>query len=76
MIIDKPHQIELYRLAALKSMLKLEILGMKRHGRSAYSIAKEEFGIKGNKKKVLEQITELIRIIKQYDVIKGGKASG
>ena len=76
MIIDKPHQIELYRLRVLKSMLKLEMLGMKRRGRTAYSIAKEEFGIKGNKKKVLEQITELIRIIKQYDVIKGGKANG
>ena len=76
MIIDTPHKIELYRLLALKSMLKLEILGMKKRGRTAYSIAKKEFGIKGNKKKVLEQITELIRIIKQYDVIKGGKANG
>ena len=33
---------------------------MKRRGRSAYAIVKEEFGFKGNKKKVLSQLEELI----------------
>ena len=65
MIINTPYKIELYRLAALKSMLKLEILGMKGRGRSAFSIVKEELGIKGNKKRVLEQVTELIETIKK-----------
>ena len=65
MIIDTPYKIELYRLAALKSMLKLEIKGMKGRGRSAYSIAKEELGIKGNKQKVLEQVNEMIQSVKR-----------
>ena len=65
MIINTPYKIELYRLARLKSMLKLEVLGMKRRGRSAYSIVKEELGIRGNKKRVLEQVTELIETIKK-----------
>ena len=65
MIINTPYKIELYRLARLKSMIKLEVLGMKRRGRSAYSIVKEELGIRGNKKRVLEQVTELIETIKK-----------
>ena len=55
-----PEQISFFRLAALKGALKLETVGMKRRGRSAYSIVKEEFGFKGNKKKVLSQLEELI----------------
>ena len=55
-----PEQISFFRLVALKGALKLETLGMKRRGRSAYSIVKEEFGFKGNKKKVLSQLEELI----------------
>jgi hypothetical protein len=35
--------INLFRLLSLRSALKLEIVGMKRRGRSAYSIIKEEF---------------------------------
>ena len=51
--------IELYRLLALKASLKLEILGMKRHGRSVYSILKSE-GYKGNKTKVLNELENYI----------------
>jgi len=51
--------IELYRLLALKAALKLEILGMKRHGRSVYSILKAE-GYKGNKAKVLNELANYI----------------
>ena len=53
---DSPEAINNFRLRALRGALKLEILGMKRRGRSAYSLAKEEFGFKGNKQKVLEQL--------------------
>ncbi len=53
--------IQAWRLRTLRGALKLEILGMKRRGRSAYSIIKEEFGFKGNKAKVLEQVEELIK---------------
>jgi len=60
-VLDTPETISLARLSALKGALKLETLGMSRHGRSAYSIVKEEMGFKGNKKKVLEQLEEFIK---------------
>ena len=60
-VLDTPETISLARLSALKGALKLETLGMTRHGRSAYSIVKEEMGFKGNKKKVLEQLEEFIK---------------
>ena len=52
--------INLYSLLALKSRLKLEILGMTCKGKTAYSYIKSEFGFKGNKKRVLEQFEQLI----------------
>ena len=55
-VYDTPEQIDAFRLRALRGALKLEILGMKRGGRSVYSIVKEEFGFKGNKVKVLQQL--------------------
>ncbi len=61
LVLDKPHQISMYRLLALKSMLKLEIKGMQRsHPPSAYATIKKEFGFKGNKVKVLGQFEEYI----------------
>jgi len=51
--------IELYRLTALKAALKLEIAGMKRHGRSVYSILKSE-GYKGSREKVLNELENYI----------------
>ena len=53
---DSAEQIALFRMKALRGALKLEILGMKRRGRSVYSIVKEEFGFKGSKQKVLQQL--------------------
>lgn len=53
-------KIELARLAMLKAMLKLEIAGMHRRGRSAYSILKSEYALKGSKQKVLSQIEGLL----------------
>ena len=64
MIADTPEEIEFYRLRALRSALKLEILGMRRGGRSVYAITKEEFGFKGNKQKVLQQLEDKIEWIK------------
>ena len=57
MILDT----ELYRLVALRSALRLEMLGMKNSRRSAYAIIKEEFGFKGNKQKVYNQIDAYIK---------------
>ena len=50
-----------YRLLSLRSALKLEMLGLKNSRRSAYAIIKEEFGFKGNRKKVYNQIDEYIK---------------
>ena len=61
-MINKPGiDVEFYRLLTLRSALDLEILGMRRHGRSVYALIKEEFGFKGNKKKVYSQLDELIK---------------
>ena len=59
-MLDKPEQIDAFRLCALKGALKLEILGMRRRGPSAYAILKGEYGFKGNKAKVLEQTQALV----------------
>jgi hypothetical protein len=51
--------IELYRLLALKGALKLEMKGLKRRGRSVYSILKSE-GYRGNKAAVLRELETYI----------------
>lgn len=50
--------IHKFRFLALKGALKLEIMGMKKRGRSAYSILKSEYGFSGSKKNVLKQMEE------------------
>ena len=56
MITLTGEQITKARLVALRYGLKLEILGMKKKGRSAYSILKKEYGYKGSRKDVLSQL--------------------
>lgn len=66
--------VELFQLAALKSALKLETLGMKRRGKSVYSIVKQRFGFKGNKEAVLKQLIEYIESMKLINAAqKSGK---
>ena len=55
-----PENINFVRMATLKSALKLEIAGLRRRGRSVYSIVKEEFGLRGNKRTVLADFKKLI----------------
>jgi hypothetical protein len=38
---------------------------MKRRGQSAYAIVKAEYGFKGNKKSVLEQMEKIIKEFKE-----------
>ena len=52
--------INQFRALALLSALKLEVLGMKRRGRSVYSIVKSEYNLKGNKQKVYEQLATIL----------------
>ena len=59
---DTPEKIQFFRMLALKSALKLEInTSLRRRGRSSYAIIKEEFGFKGNRKRVLRQFEDLIK---------------
>lgn len=61
MVISKPQDINRFHMLILKSSLKLEINGMKRKGRSAYAIIKEEFNLKGNRENVLKQFEEILK---------------
>ena len=63
-VLDTPKDINMFRLLALKGALSLEVKGMSRRGRSVYSIVKEEFGLKGNKQRVLEQFTAIVENMK------------
>lgn len=62
-MLTTPEEISAARLITLRGALKLELLGMKRRGRSAYSIIKEEFGLKGNKQRVYDQFDNIVKDI-------------
>lgn len=63
-ILDTPEKIDMARFLTLRSALKLECLGMR--GRSsAYAIVKAEYGFKGSKKSVLEQMEKIIKEFKE-----------
>lgn len=55
--------IRLFQLLARKGALELEMKGMRRRGRSAYSICKEVYGLKGSRQKVLDQLNEMVEKI-------------
>ena len=65
MIADTPYKVDLYRLLSLRAALRLEVVGLRGRGKSAYSIAKQEFGVKGNKQKVLDQVNQMIQSMKE-----------
>ena len=65
-IADTPEKIELYRMLVLRSLLKLEIKGIKlSKGRTAYATIKTEYNIGGNRMRVLEFISDMINAAKQ-----------
>lgn len=58
-----PNAVAIYRALVLRGALKMEVKGIKRRGRSAYAIVKEEYGYKGKKASVLAQLeTEYRRL--------------
>ena len=65
LVLDTPQAIDGFRTRMLRSALKLEVLGMSRKGQSVYSIVKQEFGFKGNKQQVLDQ---LLAYIKEHNI--------
>lgn len=54
--LTTPQQIDDARRLTLRQMLRLEIKGIKRSGRSAYSILKSDYGYKGSRENVLAQL--------------------
>jgi len=48
-------------MLTLRAGLKLEVKGLRRSGRSFYSIIKKEFNLKGTRESVLEQFDSLIK---------------
>jgi hypothetical protein len=62
-MLTTPEEISAARLITLRGALKLELLGMKRRGRSAYSIIKQEFGLTGNKQRVYDQFDNIVKDI-------------
>jgi hypothetical protein len=59
-MLDTPEQIQHYRLFVMLRGLELEIAGLKMRGGSCYAMAKREFGFKGNKTKVYNQLATLL----------------
>ena len=56
-VLDDTTKIEAYRILTLRQMLKLEIKGIKRSGRSAYAILKD-MGYTGTRQQVLDQLDQ------------------
>jgi len=54
-----------FHLLQLRSALGLEIKGLKHSKGSAYAYIKKEFGYKGNKQKVYDQLNNKINEIKE-----------
>ena len=71
-VFDTPEAINIFRLLALRGALKLEVVGMKKRGQSAYSIIKQEFGFKGSREKVLQQLDEYVNELKELVAQKKG----
>jgi uncharacterized protein VirK/YbjX len=49
-------QVRMAQFFTLRQALRMELAGMKRRGRSAYSIVKEIYGYKGSKQSVMDQM--------------------
>ena len=64
-MITNPRLIDLYRMAVLRSRLKLELEGLKSSRRSANAIVKEQFGLSGDKLKIYDQFCEIYAQAKQ-----------
>ena len=60
MTLTTPDQIQAYRMLTLLSGLKLEVRGLRTSGRSCYQIIKQEFGLTGNRRQVLEAYQKIV----------------
>lgn len=60
-IITGTENIKMVQLLAWRSCLGLELKGLKRRGRSVYSIVKKQLGFKGSKTTVYHQLDVYIK---------------
>lgn len=70
-VIESPEGIEFVQLLARRGALALEIKGLKGRGRSAYSICKEVYGLKGSRENVLKQMDKMVeeaQLVRRYEV--------
>ena len=51
----------LFHLLAQKQALRMEILGMKNSRGSVYAFIKREYNLRGNRQRVLDQFSSLIK---------------
>lgn len=65
-VIDTPEGLWFYQLATRKAALKLELRGMARHGRTAYAICKEAYGLKGTRQQVLAQMEAMVHNVLEH----------
>ena len=61
-MLTTPEQIQRYQLCVLRAAVKLEAQGLKRRGRSATVLAKEQLGLAKSTPRdtVIQRLTELI----------------
>lgn len=62
-----PESVNLFRLMTMIRGLRVELRGMRlTRGVSCYAMAKKEFGLKGNKEKVLAQLEAVLENMKAH----------
>jgi hypothetical protein len=62
MIMDGSEAVEVYRLATIISGMRLEMLGMRltRKAPSCFTIARKQYGLKGNKASLFAQMQQFL----------------
>jgi succinylarginine dihydrolase len=69
MALTTSDQIETFRLITLRAALRLELLGMKSRGPSAYSVLKA-MGFSGSRQKVFQRVSHQIDQIKSTTALE------
>lgn len=74
-VVDGPEAIAFFRLLALRGAVNLEAVGLRYRGGSVTARVKREFGIKGNRDKVLAWLEAHIEAerVRQNAVADSGK---
>ena len=72
-LYNKPEDILLFRMLSQKASLELEIKGLRKKGRTMYSMIKQEYNLKGSRESVLEQFGNFRYIAPQAQLFETGK---